>query len=73
MIDYDEDGWKFQLFFRMYGSVAFKASWFALPSSLLAFFLVLLDRVLPEIREACPVGHDRHAPDVQNKGVGWES
>eukprot|EP00747_Dinoflagellata_sp_TGD_P220461 gnl/TRDRNA2_/TRDRNA2_92451_c0_seq1.p1 gnl/TRDRNA2_/TRDRNA2_92451_c0~~gnl/TRDRNA2_/TRDRNA2_92451_c0_seq1.p1 ORF type:complete len:101 (-),score=9.26 gnl/TRDRNA2_/TRDRNA2_92451_c0_seq1:20-322(-) len=51
MIDYDEDGWKITLMFRFYGSVAVKACWFSLPSALLAFLFVLLDRLYPELRQ----------------------
>eukprot|EP00928_Gymnodinium_smaydae_P035646 TRINITY_DN2504_c0_g1_i2.p1 TRINITY_DN2504_c0_g1~~TRINITY_DN2504_c0_g1_i2.p1 ORF type:complete len:350 (-),score=50.48 TRINITY_DN2504_c0_g1_i2:37-1086(-) len=51
MIDYDEE-WLLKLVFTLRGSVSLRALWFAVPAAILAFLLVLLDRMDPDAREA---------------------
>lgn len=50
MIDYSED-WIITLLFHVRGSVAIRASIFAIPAAAIAFLLVQLDEWKPELRE----------------------
>jgi len=50
MIDYDEE-WIFKLVFRKDGSLALRASLYAVPAAIVAVLLVLLDDWLPSFRE----------------------
>mmetsp|Transcript_48031 Transcript_48031/g.102942 ORF Transcript_48031/g.102942 Transcript_48031/m.102942 type:complete len:672 (-) Transcript_48031:218-2233(-) len=50
MIDYDED-WLIALIFRLEGSLALRASLYAIPSATLAVLLVCLDDWIPNFRE----------------------
>mmetsp|Transcript_98795 Transcript_98795/g.175941 ORF Transcript_98795/g.175941 Transcript_98795/m.175941 type:complete len:386 (+) Transcript_98795:32-1189(+) len=50
MINYDDRDWLILTFFRVRGSVAGKACWFAVPSALLSLGLLIMDDEDPNIR-----------------------